>query len=91
LSTEDAKREVLRHMVATVAYRGRIAMSGAPENFAVFRVNEGARAPGCYLLNVTDSAIANTALIISSFVFASSPKTAKCSLTPPSGKNESSD
>ena len=42
----DAKREVLRHVVATVAYRGGVAVSGAPENFAVFPVDEGTRAPG---------------------------------------------
>jgi hypothetical protein len=53
LST-DAKREVLRHMVATVAYRGGIAVSGAPENFAVFRVNEGTRAAGEILAHIGD-------------------------------------
>jgi hypothetical protein len=53
LST-DAKREVLRHMVATVAYRGGIAVSGAPESFAVFRVNEGTRAPGEILAHIGD-------------------------------------
>lgn len=50
----DAKREVLRHVVATVAYRGGIAVSGAPENFAVFRVNEGTRAPGEILAHIAD-------------------------------------
>jgi hypothetical protein len=50
----DAKREVLRHMVATVAYRGGIAVSGVPESFAVFRVNEGTRAPGEILAHIGD-------------------------------------
>ncbi len=50
----DVKREVLRHMVATVAYRGGIAVSGAPESFAVFRVNEGTRAPGEILAHIGD-------------------------------------
>lgn len=41
-------------MVATVAYRGGIAVSGAPESFAVFRVNEGTRAPGEILAHIGD-------------------------------------
>ena len=50
----DAKREVLRHVVATVAYRGGVAVSGAPEGFAVFRVSEGVRAPGEILAHIGD-------------------------------------
>ncbi len=50
----DEKREVLRHLVATVAYRGGVAVSGAPENFAEFRVNEGIRAPGEILAHIGD-------------------------------------
>ena len=50
----DARRELLRHMVATVAYRGGIAVSGAPEGFAVFRVNEGVRAPGEIMAHIGD-------------------------------------
>ena len=50
----DAKRELLRHMVATVAYRGGIAISGAPEGFAMFRVNEDVRAPGEILAHIGD-------------------------------------
>jgi hypothetical protein len=42
----DAKRELLRHVVATVAYRGSVAVSDAPEDFAGFRINETARTPG---------------------------------------------
>lgn len=50
----DGKREVLRHMVATVAYRGGIAVSGAPEDFAVFRVDQDVRAPGEILAHIGD-------------------------------------
>jgi hypothetical protein len=50
----DEKREVLRHMVATVAYRGGIAVSGAPEGFAMFRVDEDVRAPGEILAHIGD-------------------------------------
>jgi len=50
----DEKREALRHMLATVAYRGRIAVSDAPEDFAAFRVAEGVRAPGEILAHIGD-------------------------------------
>jgi hypothetical protein len=50
----DAKREVLRHVVATVAYRGGVAVSDAPEGFAAFRVSEGARSPGEILAHMGD-------------------------------------
>jgi len=50
----DVKREVLRHMVATVAYRGGIAVSDAPENFSAFRVAEATRTPGEILAHIGD-------------------------------------
>ena len=48
------KREVLRHLVATVAYRGGVAVADAPEGFAAFRVAEGVRAPGEILAHIGD-------------------------------------
>ena len=48
------KRELFRHVVATVAYRGGIAVSDAPENFSVFRVHETARTPGELLSHIGD-------------------------------------
>ena len=50
----DLKREVLRHMVATVAYRGGLAVVDAPENFAVFRAHETTRTPGEILAHIGD-------------------------------------
>jgi hypothetical protein len=50
----DVKRDLLRHLVATVAYRGGIAISGAPENFAAFRVDETVRTPGELLAHIGD-------------------------------------
>jgi hypothetical protein len=50
----DPKRELLRHMVATVAFRGRIAVSGAPPNFAIFKAVESARTPGEILAHIGD-------------------------------------
>ena len=45
---------MLRHLVATVAYRGGIAVSGAPEGFAVFRLGEDVRAPAEILAHIGD-------------------------------------
>jgi len=50
----NGKRELLRHAVATVAYRGGIAVSDAPEGFAVFRVAEGVRTPVEILAHIGD-------------------------------------
>jgi hypothetical protein len=50
----DLKREVLRHMVATVAYRGDLAVTDAPENFAAFRPHETTRTPGEILAHIGD-------------------------------------
>ena len=50
----NPKREVLRHMLATVAYRGGLAVTDAPENFAVFRVHESSRTPGEILAHIGD-------------------------------------
>ncbi len=45
---------MLRHLLATVAYRGGVAVSGAPENFAVFRIDEETRTPGEILAHIGD-------------------------------------
>ena len=53
-SNSDPKRELLRHALATLAYRGGKAVRNAPEGFAVFRVNEGVRPPGQILAHIGD-------------------------------------
>ena len=50
----DPRREVLRHMVATVVYRGGVAVSGARESFAVFRLRDEVRTPGEILAHIGD-------------------------------------
>jgi len=50
----DLKREVLRHLVATVAYRGGLAVKDAPEGFATFRAHETTRTPGEILAHIGD-------------------------------------
>lgn len=53
-SKNDPKRELLRHTVATVAYRGGKAVRNAPEGFADFQAGEGARTPGQILAHIGD-------------------------------------
>ena len=50
----DQKREVLRHMVATVAFRGGLAVEDAPESFALFTAHEAIRTPGEILAHIGD-------------------------------------
>lgn len=50
----DSKREALRHLLATVAYRGAVAIADAPENFAEFRVHDETRTPGELLAHIGD-------------------------------------
>src|SRR6267143_7103790 len=47
-------REMLRHTVATLAYRGGKAVANAPQNFAAFRAAETCRTPGEILAHIGD-------------------------------------
>jgi hypothetical protein len=53
-SMPDAKTDLLRHTLATLAYRGGRAMLGAPANFAEFRAGGGTRSPGQILSHLGD-------------------------------------
>ena len=48
------KRALLRHTVATLAYRGGKAVTNAPEGFDEFRVNDSTRTPGQILAHIGD-------------------------------------
>ena len=50
----DPKRALLRHMVATVAYRGGKAVRGAPAGFATFTPDRSARTPAIILAHIGD-------------------------------------
>ena len=80
--TLDLKREVLRHMVATVAYRGGIAVADAPESFAVFRAHETTRTPGEILAHIGDLLEGSLHLVKGEMVYlTSSPLPWKAELT----------
>jgi hypothetical protein len=50
----DAARKMLRHTVATLAYRGGKAVRDAPRTFAAFRAGETTRTPAQVLAHVGD-------------------------------------
>ena len=50
----DPKRELLRHTVATLAYRGGKAVRDAPESFANFHPSETSRTPAQILAHIGD-------------------------------------
>src|SRR5260370_5151359 len=54
MNDPDSKREMLRHTVATLAYRGAKAVRGAPDSFASFRASETTRTPAQILAHVGD-------------------------------------
>jgi hypothetical protein len=50
----DAKRELLRHAVATVAYRGGKAVRGAPASFASYAADDSPRTPAKIVAHIGD-------------------------------------
>jgi hypothetical protein len=54
MNNQDTKREMLRHTVATLAYRGAKAVRGATDSFAGFKASETTRTPAQILAHVGD-------------------------------------
>ena len=50
----DSSRQLLRHTLATVAYRGGKTLRGAPESFAQFKIEEKSRTPEQVLAHLGD-------------------------------------
>jgi len=50
----DPKRELFRHTLATLAYRGGKTFRDAPAGFADFRAGDGLRTPGQILAHMGD-------------------------------------
>lgn len=50
----DPKRELLRHLVATIAFRGNVAVREAPDDFAGFKMEDTTRTPVEILAHVGD-------------------------------------
>jgi hypothetical protein len=54
MSDAGSNREMLRHTVATLAYRGAKAVRGAPDSFASFKASETTRTPAQILAHIGD-------------------------------------
>src|SRR4029077_6356830 len=52
--SNDPARPLLRHTIATLAYRGAKTLRGAPDSFAGFRASERSRTPGETLAHIGD-------------------------------------
>jgi hypothetical protein len=50
----DAKIDLLRHTLATLAYRGGKALGGVPSDFAEYRAGETTRTPAQILAHIGD-------------------------------------
>lgn len=68
----DLKRDLLRHLIATLAYRARIAVSDAPENFTAFKIGEAIRTPGEILAHIGDLLQGSLSLLKGEFVYLNS-------------------
>lgn len=51
---DDGKRALLRHTLATLAYRGAKALRGAPRDFAQFHPGQASRSAGEILAHIGD-------------------------------------
>ena len=54
IASLDPARQLLRHTLATVAYRGGKALRGAPEHFDTFHIGDKTRTPGQVLAHMGD-------------------------------------
>jgi hypothetical protein len=54
MNNSDPKRELLRHTIATLSYRGAKTLRGAPDSFASFKASETTRTPAQILAHVGD-------------------------------------
>ena len=53
-TSPDPTRQLLRHAVATVAYRGGKALRGAPQSFATFTLGNSPRTPSNIVAHLGD-------------------------------------
>lgn len=60
---QDPKRELLAHLVATIIFRGNVAVREAPESFAAFKISEDVRTPGEILAHIGDLMEGSTYLL----------------------------
>jgi hypothetical protein len=54
IPAESSGRDLLRHTLATLAYRGAKTMRDAPATFSAYRIAPGSRTPGEIVVHVCD-------------------------------------
>ena len=52
--SQDSARQLLRHTVATIAYRGGKALRGAPDHFSSYHIGDKTRTPAQILAHMGD-------------------------------------
>ena len=68
MSDHDPKIGLLRHLIVTVAFRCRVAIANAPEDFAEFRAAKDARSPAETLAHLGDLMAGSLHLLKGEFV-----------------------
>jgi hypothetical protein len=69
----DPKCELLRHLVATIAFRGNVAIRDAPDDFAGFKIADGVRTPGEILAHIGDLLQGSLYLLRGEMVYLNTP------------------
>jgi hypothetical protein len=64
----EPKRELLRHAVATIAFRGGVAVRDVPDHFADFRVTPETRSPAEILAHIGDLLVGSHHLLKGEFI-----------------------
>lgn len=70
--TNDVKRALLRHLVAALTFRAKVAFEGAPEDFSGFRIDETVRTPAEILAHLGDLLEGSLFLMKGEFVYLNS-------------------
>src|SRR3954470_10535072 len=65
----DSKRELLRHLVATIAFRAKVAVADSPLDFADFKIDETIRSPVEILAHMGDLLQGSLCLMKGEFVY----------------------
>lgn len=60
---QEPKRALLRHLVATIIFRGNVAVRDAPETFGDFKITEDVRTPREILAHIGDLMEGSTYLL----------------------------
>lgn len=68
----DTKRELFRHLLATMAFRAKVAVSDAPIDFSSFKINETIRTPAEILAHIGDLINGSHFLMKGEFVYLNS-------------------